>query len=60
MSYFPLCISKSIIGAEWFHYRVRNGIVCVTSAITAKPIHYISIKKVAKNAPLAHNTLTII
>ncbi len=38
VSYFPSCLSRSIIGAERFHYRVRNGIVCVTFAITAKPI----------------------
>ena len=30
-------LSQSIIGAERFHCRVRNGIECFTFAITTKP-----------------------
>ena len=40
-SYFPSCFSRSIIGAGWFHYRVRDGIVCVTPAITTKPTEFL-------------------
>jgi hypothetical protein len=31
-------LRRSIIGAEGFHYRVRDGIVCFTLAITARHI----------------------
>ncbi len=45
-------LRHSIIGAEGFHSRVRDGIVCITLAITTKSTHYQGEEERLKAEPL--------